>query len=313
MAHHTQAQNQAFAEAAEAAEAVVRTAFAEIEAMRWDAVASLVHPETLERFREWQIDIARTSEHQLDEGTLAREPELPPEVAAWFDAQRKKQEEYWEEYGPRLSHTFAGIEKFEELESLSATELFARYLQAQDPREQALRQARREGKEISIAGIEKELMVEQRVVVGSVMEDDSTAQVIYRTRTKLKLMPEGDEGRAAVVTVRRTPEGWRILAGPSESIFFEGPSYGIFGLKTEEEQEQALRERAGMVVTWPVEGGGEGRAFITGYTGDKEPPKGLVAEVARPDGTGARLEIPASSFGALEELIRWWPLSPEEE
>lgn len=258
MTPQTRAQTRSSAETAEAAEAVVRTAFAEIEAMRWDAVASLMHPVTLKRFREWQIDLARTSERQLDEGSRDHERNLPPEVAAWFDAQRKKEEEYWEQHGPRLSHTFAGIETIEELESLSAAELFARYLQAQDPREQALRQAQREGKEISIAGIEKKLMVEERVVIGSVAEDDSTVQVVCRTRSKLKLIPEDDEGRVEVITVRRTPEGWRILAGPSDSIFLEGPSYGIYGLQTEEEQEQALRELAEKVVTWPVEGGRRG-------------------------------------------------------
>lgn len=313
MTPQTRAQTRSSAETAEAAEAVVRTAFAEIEAMRWDAVASLMHPVTLKRFREWQIDLARTSERQLDEGSRDHERNLPPEVAAWFDAQRKKEEEYWEQHGPRLSHTFAGIETIEELESLSAAELFARYLQAQDPREQALRQAQREGKEISIAGIEKKLMVEERVVIGSVAEDDSTVQVVCRTRSKLKLIPEDDEGRVEVITVRRTPEGWRILAGPSDSIFLEGPSYGIYGLQTEEEQEQALRELAEKVVTWPVEGGGEGRAFITGYTEDKEPPKGLVAEVARPDGMVERIEIPVTGFGAIAELISWWSLSPEGE
>lgn len=269
MTPQTRAQTRSSAETAEAAEAVVRTAFAEIEAMRWDAVASLMHPVTLKRFREWQIDLARTSERQLDEGSRDHERNLPPEVAAWFDAQRKKEEEYCEQHGPRLSHTFAGIEK--------------------------------------------KLVVEERVVIGSVAEDDSTVQVVCRTRSKLKLIPEDDEGRVEVITVRRTPEGWRILAGPSDSIFLEGPSYGIYGLQTEEEQEQALRELAEKVVTWPVEGGGEGRAFITGYTGDKEPPKGLVAEVARPDGMVERIEIPATSFGTIAELISWWSLSPEGE
>jgi hypothetical protein len=290
------------AEAAAGAEAVVRTAFAEIEAMRWGAVAALVHPVALEKFRAWQVERARDLERYDNE--VSRAPEMPPEVVAWFEAQRKKQEAYWEEYGPRLSHSFAGVETLEQLESLSAKELFARHLQAHDPREQALRQARLMGEELPITGLESELIVDERVVVGSVVEDDSTTQVIYRTRSKLDR--EGDEGRAAVVTVRRAPEGWRILTFSSDLTLFEQTYWGLY-IKTEEEREQELRELADMVITWPVEGGGEGRAFITGFSDIKEPPRGLVVEVTRPDGTVVRSEIPFASFGALGQLFLGWP------
>lgn len=295
--------------AAAGAEAVVRAAFEGIEAMRWEAVAALVHPEALARFRAWQVERARSEEGGRAEGPQGRDRGMPPEVVAWFEAQQKKQDEYWEKYGPRLSHSFAGVETIEQLETLSAAELFARHLQASDPREQFLRGARLEGKEPAIAGMEKELMVDQRVVTGSVVEDDSTVQVVYRTRSRLKL--EGDARRAAVVTVRRTPEGWRILPGSSDHDLFERTPYGIFGILTEEEHEEELRQLAEKVITWPVEGGGEGRVSIAGFSGGKEPPRGLMVEISRPDGTVARVEIPFASFGALAELLHGWP--PQQE
>jgi hypothetical protein len=111
--------------------------------------------------------------------------------------------------------------------------------------------------------------------------------------------------------VRRAPEGWRILTGSSDLALFEEYPYGFY-IITEEEKEQALRELAEKVITWPAEGGGEGRAFIAGYSGGKEPPRGLMVEIVRPDGTRVRLEIPVASFGALAEILHGWPELPEE-
>jgi hypothetical protein len=137
------------------------------------------------------------------------------------------------------------------------------------------------------------------------VEDDSTVQVVYRTRSKLD--PEGDEGRAAVVTARRTPAGWRIVPGASDPTLFAESAWGIYNVADVEEREEALRRLAETVVAWPVDGGGEGRASITGFTGGEEPPRGLVVEISRPDGTITRVEIPFASFGALAELLYGWP------
>lgn len=107
--------------------------------------------------------------------------------------------------------------------------------------------------------------------------------------------------------VRRTPEGWRIWAGSNDlSLFDDFAGFGIF-VVTEEEQERQLREVAEKVVSWPLEGGGEGRAFLTGYPGGMEPPKALVIESPRADGTKARIEIPVAAFGSLAGLLHLWP------
>lgn len=295
--------------AAEEAEAVVRAAFAALDAMRWSEAAALVHPETLERIRAWELQSARDQQRLRDEPlAYYRGAEMPPEVVAWHAEQRRRHERRSSGSVSWLSWQFAGIGTLEQLEALSAEELFARHLEASDPRAQLARHVRGTGQEVppevaeAVAGL-----LPQRAVIGSVVENDATVHVVYRTRSGAGPDVQADE--VATVTVRRTPQGWRLWTGSRDRALFRESHTGLafFSVADEEEERERLRGLAERVVTWPLEGGGEARAFLTGYTGGMEPARSLVVEVARPDGTEARVEIPAEAFTRVAELLLGWP------
>jgi hypothetical protein len=147
----------------------------------------------------------------------------------------------------------------------------------------------------------------QRTVIGGTFEDDSTVQVVYRTRC-----PGGAEeeaGGVAVVSVRRTAAGWRLWSGSRDPALFNDQDtwFGITHVSTELEVQAELRERADRVLTWSLEGGGEGRAFVVGYTGGTEPPKAVAIEIQRPNARKVVVEIPIEQFGPVAELLLGWP------
>jgi hypothetical protein len=174
---------------------VVQRAFDAIEAMRWRDVAPLLHPDALRRFRATQLDHARSSERI--QTSAHRDPEMPEAVAEWFEQQRQQREA---EYGSTLELQFPGIKSAAELESLSTEEMLARWLQASDPREMFRRELQKKGAAAPEVPME-ELPHDTREIVGSVVENDSTVQVLYRTRTSLDT-PSDNEARMAVATVR---------------------------------------------------------------------------------------------------------------
>jgi hypothetical protein len=135
-------------------------------------------------------------------------------------------------------------------------------------------------------------------------------QVVYRTQ--FGHTPEDESGRASLVTMRRTPAGWRILTGWNDAqLFEETTGYSIIHIQTKEERQEQRAELAKKVVTWPIEGG-EGRAFVVGYTGGAEPRPALAIEVTRPGNAPVRTDIPAAVFPRLAEFLYTWPTSPDE-
>lgn len=305
MTHTTEAQE---GSPTAAAEAVVRTVFEELDARRWSTAAALVHPATLERFRARQLQNARSWERYQNE-PQRYDPEMPPEVVAWFEKRRQELEEHW---GTPAHYAFARVASIEELEALSAEELFVRHLQWLDPREQLDRGLAVDGSPALPEEETREMVEElrpQRTVVGAVLEDDSTVHVVYRTR--IRGAPGRHGGSPAVVTVRRTPEGWRLWTGSADGVLFgDDPTMG-FGFYIDYEERERFRELAEKGVTWPLEGGGEGRAFVSGDPGGTIPPKALVIEVVRHDGTKDRVEVPAEALPRLVELIRGLFPTPE--
>lgn len=236
-----------------------------------------------------------------------RDLEMPSEVAAWHAEQRWRNEEALERFGPWLSWQFAGVETLEPLEALSAEELFARPLEANDPRTQLERHLRGAGKEVppeageAVAG-----MLPRRTVIGSAVEDDSTVHVVYRTR--LEGGPDLESEGVAMVTVRRSPQGWRLWTGSRDRALFSESHTGIAFFTVEDERER-LRELAQSVVTRTLDDGGAARAFLVGHTGGTEPAKSFVIDVARPDGTKVRVDVPSEAFARVAELILGWPES----
>jgi hypothetical protein len=299
------AQNAATTSTVEA-EAVVRKAFVDIDSLRWAGAAALVHPQTLARFRASAIDQARSAA-RYQNAPYPTDPDMPPEVAAWHREQyRKRREE--QQFGSALSHLYAGIDSLAQLEVLTAEEMFARHLQARDPRE-LLKANRPESRNIPPATLrELEVMFRtQRTVIGATVENDSTVQIVYRTQ--FPAVPDGEQGGVAVVEVRRTPVGWRLWSGARDPALFDDVQNMAFGFihDTDEEIQTHLRELANRVITWTIEGGGEGRAFVVGYTGGTEPPTALAIEIQRPNQAKIVVHIPIEQFARVAELLMSWP------
>ncbi|HEY8368645.1 MAG TPA: hypothetical protein VIM86_04945 [Thermodesulfobacteriota bacterium] len=69
---------------------------------------------------------------------------------------------------------------------------------------------------------------------------------------------------------------------------------------------EALDDLARRIVAWPDSTAPEGRAYVVGYSPEKRTVRGLVVELARPEGEPVRVEIPASAFGDQLELLQTW-------
>lgn len=152
---------------------------------------------------------------------------------------------------------------------------------------------------------------ERRTVIGSVAEDDSTVQVVYRRSLAVEAHGEQPVG-LGIFTVRRTPAGWGLWTAERDiSLLAETDFSFVWGL--DDEVEKRLGTAADEVVTWPAGTVPSGRAFVTGYPGGMRPPKALVVEAAGADGRPTRVKIPASAFDAvMEKLLMPW-VGLEEE
>jgi hypothetical protein len=281
-----------------AAEQVVQRAFDAIEAMRWRDVAPLLHPDALRRFRATQLDHARSSERIRT--STHRDPEMPEAVAEWFEKQRQQREA---EYGSTLELQFPGIKSAAELEALSSEEMLARWLQAQDPREAFRRELMKKGATPPEVSME-EFPYDRREIVGSVVEDDSTVQVLYRTRVNSDTQFEG-EGRIAVATVRRSAQGWGIWLTWRDHQLFDQNSFG-FSFADPEENEKRRAEARAKGFAWPAEGTPTVRASVQGDTGGEDPPRTLVIEVRQPNGRMQRVEIPYAALMPLWSYLEPW-------
>jgi hypothetical protein len=281
------------------AERVAGEAFAALDAMRFDRAAELVHPRFLAVFHATQLQQARHMERLQARGPEPRrEPGMPPEVAAWLEEQQRL---HLTHQGGWLEMSFAGVGTLQELESLGAREMLARWLRAHDPRYQIARQAELRGTELPEDACPERILSVRRTIVGSVVEDDSTAQVVYR-RAVTDLQRE----EVAVLTLRRAPEGWRLWDFGSDHGILGSFSFG-FAL-SEEEERAAFRLEAGTrELEWTAEGWSL-RAAMEGYGGDGSAPRGLGVEVRRPDGDLERLEIPFAALWPLVEFLHPWLL-----
>lgn len=286
-------------EAAEAAgaEAVARAAIAALAEARWADVADLVHPVALERIRTSALGAARTEERHRDTEFVIRR-DMPEAVAEWFDEQARK---YREEYGSPLEARY-GVASIEELEALSPRDFFSRWLESNDP----IVQLRANVPEVEQAaldhpGIRAHFRVE-REVIGSVVEGDSVAHVMYRPRSG-PLGPVGSplDEAPGVLTLRRVADRWALWPTDQPTSLF-GPSPFIM-LSSSTVDPAAVAER---VVVWPDEDAPVGRAYVVGYTGEDEPPRGLEVEVMGADGEPIRVEIPVSAFAELLEVLGHW-------
>jgi hypothetical protein len=161
---------------------------------------------------------AQIGRHRMQEQFRSRPadeqhaPGMPAEVKAWFDEQQRRHEL---QHPPGVAGDFAGVSSLAELETLSP-EAFSRWVEAHDAR--ALLVRRHEAVERPLpaeASIEK--LHPANRVVGSVVEGDSTVQVLYRTGLPRGEDVDDERDQLAIATVRRSVEGWQIrttLADP---------------------------------------------------------------------------------------------------
>ena len=191
-------------------EDVVRAAIAAMEEERWADLIPLVDPAALAPFADSFVASLRAMAERTPrtaEEIRAAEPWLPLAVAEHQAAEERT----WIERGrPQLLREW-GVRDFAELEPLSPEELFVRYAAANSPLAR-LRQAwavsHTPVEDPEAEAAKHPPMDPRRVVVGSVVEDDRYAHVLFREHygdDTSSVTPD-----ARLTTLLRTRAGWRL-------------------------------------------------------------------------------------------------------
>jgi hypothetical protein len=162
----------------------------------------MVHPVAVSGLLNERVQLARltASRPQIDT-TAAPLVGIPACVAEFFNSMG--------EVAARngLSREFANVESVSVLEQLNPMEAMVRWIEAHDPGERL--RAFRLPVPPGIPTPAAEPKVE-RVVLGTVMEDDSVAHVTYRETHRLSSNALVEQAVRAV-SLRRTDQGWRLL------------------------------------------------------------------------------------------------------
>ena len=157
---------------------------------RWGEFASLVHADALEEFRQKHVRMADGWE------------QIPAALNAHDSSGADELERAFAEHfsvgslGNPALQFFARVASVDELRSLAPAELLARYLEAQAPRARSDDLAYRPP-------------VVARTVIGEVAERVDLVHVVYRVNTNVGRYGRTEE--VAVVSVRRTDDGWRLM------------------------------------------------------------------------------------------------------
>jgi hypothetical protein len=293
------------AAAAQEAERAVRAFFDDIAAERWLAAAERFDGDALERFRAAQLQMLSARETTADHVPRYAD-DMPEAVRDWFEAQRAA--------SPVAHLEFAGMAALDDIHALTAAELMARRLEAQDPRTH-LRQAAEEAGRAGPMPPPLDRLRERRSVVGSVVEDDSTVQVLYRV-----VMDPFDEGEGrvfeslGVVTVRRAASGWRLApsdASAAADRFFTDFAFS-FNFELPGDRIRRLDELADRVFAWP-EGAPQVRASVAGYDTPGHPPRGFTLELPDAQGRAVRVELPYDALQPLFDYLEPWMWLSEPE
>jgi len=278
-----------------AAEAVARQVITEMDAMRWSRAAALFHPASAERLKATQLRMARVMEQARQAPAHSyRDPAMPAEASRWMD----RQDSIARTRMPStlLAMQLAGVASAGQLDSLPAVEVVARWLEARDDRDATLSRA--------IAAANPSAQREPvepprrvRTVLGGISENDSTTQVLIRTRMVKSLVP--DPGSLSVMTLRRSPQGWRVWTLDGGEGWMGSPRFAM-GSDLGPQLGQQLDARRDSTLTWRDAAGTTVRAAVLGYPGGGRPPRSALVEVRAPDGALHTVEIP---YGALTDLL----------
>jgi hypothetical protein len=161
---------------------VVQAAVAAMEAEHWGDVLAMVKPEAVQALRDSRLPslvelegrVARTPEQVQSE-----QPWLPPTVAAFY----AEQEHTYATQGLAVTRAEWGVSSLRELEKLSPSEFFIRYLAASSPAaviRAALANSRKRKDWPSIQEAVELARLRQWVVLGEVTEGTDKAHVVYR-------------------------------------------------------------------------------------------------------------------------------------
>ena len=184
---------------------------------RWNVAAAMTDT-TLMRFivaqrLRWQ---PQTTRPELTlEDFLRDDPAKPPAVAE-YEFRRYRERAVLTD-GDGISYEFAGVKSLLDLANLSAIEASARYIQAQDVREQVREAARRAGCADSVAGLSPNL----RHIVSVALASDTVAYVLHEDGTP----PDESDGlprpEPMVMQLRLRGSRWTIIPG---SALLRSPS-----------------------------------------------------------------------------------------
>ena len=283
----------------QAAEKVMRDVFDAHEHMQWARLVTLIHPRAITLLQQSSLQSAEAMERSRDQPN--NNPELPQCVAEYYEKQRAQRETF--DTGLKAF----GVETVEELRALSPEEFMARWLEASDMRTNMIKMLERQRPGIvdSLKRVGADSLLqhlgpgEKRTVLSSVLENDSTVMVLYRTR-----LTDGPESeRTTVATVRRSGKVWRFW--PSADGLFGSSGITMFGFAMEDvDQQGEIERRMKETVRWDAKKVPSGRAFLSGF-GQSKDADALVIEVGRD-----RIRVPRSAFEALAHLLEISSIAP---
>jgi hypothetical protein len=184
---------------------------------RWSVAAAMTDT-TLMRFivaerLRWQ---PQTTRPELTLDDFLRDDPAKPRAVAEYEFRRYRERAVLTD-GDGISYEFAGVKSLLELARLSALEASARYLQAQDARENVREAARRVGCPDSVAGLSPNL----RRIVGVALASDTVAYVLHEDGAP----PDESDGlprpEPMVMQLRLRGSRWTIMPG---SALLRSPS-----------------------------------------------------------------------------------------
>jgi hypothetical protein len=285
-----------------AAEQVLREVFDAHERMQWGRIVLLLHPGVIPLLHQSELRSVESMEQARAQP--ARNPDWPECVAEYFAKDRAKHEN-----NLPMGYKVYGVASLDELRALSAEEFVARWLEVQDGRTQMMRSIEMQSPAIrdSIrrAGGDSAFLAQlphqKRTVVGSIVENDSTIQVLYRTQFSDD--PQGPPAGNAVAILRRAGRDWRLW--PSEGgLFNENGSVG-YAIGEMYAPAEEVQKRSKEIVSWDGKKVAAGRAYLTGF-GDSQDEQALVIQVGR-----ERVRIPRSAFAEVSRLLEIGFMVPE--
>lgn len=294
------------------AETVARRLFADLDSMRWSAAAARFHPVAVERFRAAQLRELHLSERVEGNPRRFYGPDMPPAVAEWM---QRRDSMVRAQTGPEYVRSFAGVHSLSQLDSLPAPDLLARWLEAHDERVRLRAEVARLRPELAGRVPDDSLVRRVNTVVGSVLENDTTAHVLVRTATGGGGDAPSAFGELSVLTLRRAGDGWRAWHADNQAPWLGmGFGFEIESTGTADERARVLDAVKDSTLAWrdPATQS-RVRAAIVGYPGRGKPPRGLLVEVRAADGSLRSAEIP---FGAFQELMNYlmpWAAVAAEE